>query len=316
MNAPTEPGVGSGRSEGVREALRTHLELGRVSNLPTVWANALAAMVLTGGRMTPGALVCALAAFSCLYVGGMYLNDACDERIDARERPGRPVPSGRITAAGATLWACAWFTLGPGLAAAARLQSPGLAGTASIGWLVACIALLACIVRYDLDHKGSAHGPALMGACRGLVYLAAALLVVPVPGPAVALAGALGFAWIVGLTRFAKAEVARAAAPDAPLVPWPFAALAAPVAIGIGGTAHAPFALVPAIALLVVTLRARTRMRRAGPGDFPAAIGALIAAVALVDATVLALHGHEGVAVVAGACFGLTLAGQRFVAGT
>ena len=79
---------------------------------------------------------------------------------------------------------------------------------------------------------------------------------------------------------------------------------------------HAPLALVPAALLFGVALRARTRMRRAGPGDFPAAISALIAAVALVDATVLALHGHVAAALVAGGCFALTLAAQRRVAGT
>ena len=312
MNAPvtTLPSARPGAT------LRTHLELARASNLPTVWANALAATALTGGTATPGGLACALAAFSCLYTGGMYLNDACDADVDARERPERPVPSGRIGAAGATLGACAWFGLGSGLAAAARLQAPDLAGTGAIGWLGACLALVACIVAYDLNHKGNPAGPALMGGCRALVYVGAALLVAPVPGTAVALLAALGFAWVVGLTRFAKAEAARGAGDERALVAWPMVALGAPVAIGVAGTAHAPLALVPAVLLLIVALRARARMRRAGPGDFPAAIGALIAAVALVDATVLALHGHTGTALVAGGCFVLTLAAQRRVAGT
>lgn len=297
-------------------AFRLHLELGRGSNLPTVWANALSAMVLSGGSMTSGATACALAAFSCLYTGGMYFNDACDAAIDARERPERPIPSGRTTAARVRSWAGGWFALGIALAAAARLQSPDLHGTGSIGWLLGCTALVACIVRYDLHHKGNPRGPVWMGACRALVHLSAAMLVLPVPNAPVALAAALGFAWVVGLTRFAKAEAARAACPDAPLVAWPFAALGAPVAIGALGAVQAPLAVVPAVALTFVMAIARTRMRRAGPGDFPAAIGMLIAAVALVDATVLALHGHAGAAVVAATCFGLTLAGQRFVAGT
>jgi hypothetical protein len=72
------------------------LELGRVSNLPTVWSNVLAGMVLSGGWLAPGALLAVLAGASAIYVGGMFLNDAFDAEIDARERPERPIPSGRI----------------------------------------------------------------------------------------------------------------------------------------------------------------------------------------------------------------------------
>ena len=35
------------------------------------------------------------------YIGGMYLNDAFDRDIDARERPERPIPSGHV---GARRW--------------------------------------------------------------------------------------------------------------------------------------------------------------------------------------------------------------------
>ena len=77
------------------------LRLGRVSNLPTVWSNVLAALALSGGLSQAAgipALHVALlaAAFSLFYVGGMYLNDAFDRHIDARERPQRPIPSGQV----------------------------------------------------------------------------------------------------------------------------------------------------------------------------------------------------------------------------
>src|SRR5262245_63491269 len=38
-----------------------------------------------------------LAAGSLFYSGGMALNDAFDAEIDARERPERPIPSGRVS---------------------------------------------------------------------------------------------------------------------------------------------------------------------------------------------------------------------------
>ena len=37
------------------------------------------------------------AASSCLYLAGMALNDYADRDVDAVERPGRPIPSGRVT---------------------------------------------------------------------------------------------------------------------------------------------------------------------------------------------------------------------------
>ena len=36
------------------------------------------------------------AASSCLYMAGMALNDYADRDVDAKERPKRPIPSGRV----------------------------------------------------------------------------------------------------------------------------------------------------------------------------------------------------------------------------
>ena len=38
-----------------------------------------------------------VASSSCLYLAGMALNDYADREVDAVERPGRPIPSGRVT---------------------------------------------------------------------------------------------------------------------------------------------------------------------------------------------------------------------------
>ena len=81
-----------------RMNLAVALRLGRVSNLPTVWTNALAGIVLAGGHVADPRTLPLIAAFSLFYVAGMYLNDAYDAEIDARERPERPIPSGRVSA--------------------------------------------------------------------------------------------------------------------------------------------------------------------------------------------------------------------------
>ena len=86
---------------GWQNRLRTLLVLGRVSNLPTVWSNCLAAWLLGGGGATKDFLFIQLGA-SLLYLGGMFLNDAFDAEFDRQHRPERPIPSGLIMIEGAS----------------------------------------------------------------------------------------------------------------------------------------------------------------------------------------------------------------------
>jgi len=290
--------------------LGVHLRLGRVSNLPTVWSNVLAGAVLAGLPLqSPAALLLAMLGFSCLYIGGMYLNDACDADTDARERPDRPIPSGAISRSavrGATL---AWFLLGPAFLGAARTLSPTGSG---IGWLLATLALIACIVIYDLHHKGNRFGPLWMAACRSLVYLGAALTLTGAIGTPVLVGAALAFAWIAGLTAFAKQEGGQARTAWA----WPVAVLLLPVLIALTEWQHASIVLPLALATVGLIALARHWMRRRGAADFPAAIGLLIAGVSLVDALAIAAIGYPVPAMLALGCGALTLLLQRRIAGT
>jgi 4-hydroxybenzoate polyprenyltransferase len=76
-------------------SMRTLLVLGRTSNLPTVWSNCLAGWWLGGGGNVHK-LFPLMAGATLLYLGGMFLNDAFDERFDAQYRRARPIPSGLI----------------------------------------------------------------------------------------------------------------------------------------------------------------------------------------------------------------------------
>ena len=67
--------------------LSVALRLGRVSNLPTVTSNVLAAIALAGGTPSGLRIAVACVAMSMMYVAGMFLNDAFDREIDASERP-------------------------------------------------------------------------------------------------------------------------------------------------------------------------------------------------------------------------------------
>src|SRR6185436_14806944 len=62
----------------VTSRLSLYFRLGRVSNLPTVWTNSLAGIVLARGADDPEVIAGAALSLSFFYVGGMFLNDAFD----------------------------------------------------------------------------------------------------------------------------------------------------------------------------------------------------------------------------------------------
>ena len=57
------------------------LELGRVSNLPTVWTNTIAGVALAGTSPADSRVPWLLLALSLCYVAGMFLNDAFDREF-------------------------------------------------------------------------------------------------------------------------------------------------------------------------------------------------------------------------------------------
>ncbi len=99
-----------------------------------------------------------VAASSCLYLAGMALNDYADRDVDAVERPGRPIPSGRVSPQ---------FALG--LAGALTAGAAVLAVAADGPRALAVLTPLATAVwSYDLVLKSGAAGTPSMSACRGL----------------------------------------------------------------------------------------------------------------------------------------------------
>ena len=77
--------------------LKTLLELGRISNLPTVWSNVLAGIVIAEGVIDLKSTLILIASLSLFYIGGMFLNDAFDTEFDIIEKPERPIPSKKIS---------------------------------------------------------------------------------------------------------------------------------------------------------------------------------------------------------------------------
>ena len=182
--------------------LKTFLELGRTSNLPTVWSNVAAGAVLGAYELELGPLLLVLCVVgSALYVGGMLLNDAFDAEIDAEERPERPIPSGRVTRSSVFAWG--FGLLGIALAV---LLALALAGVIAFAAVAAGVFTALAIVVYDRWHKGHAWSPLVMGLCRAGLYALSGLAIAGALSERLSIGAALLFAYVVGLTHVARFE--------------------------------------------------------------------------------------------------------------
>ncbi len=284
--------------------IRTLLRLGRISNLPTVWTNALAAIVLVGVaspvEMPVIAMIGAGLALSCFYIGGMFLNDAFDAEYDRAKRADRPIPNGEISVE-------AVFAIGGGLVVA------GIGIAVYFGGLSALVALALAVAvfLYDWLHKKVSYGPVIMGATRFLSYCLAAAIGARMIDPAV-LVPALGlFAYIIGLTYAAKQEEY-----DRIGAAWPLAILAVPVLLCLAKALATPAAIPFALLFLGVVGHAIWRLFRRAPGDVPVAVITMIAGISFFDATMIAGAGYFGLGLLAAAGFLLTMALQKVAKGT
>lgn len=280
--------------------LGTALRLGRVSNLPTVWTNTLAGAVLAGAGGFGAQFALLLAAFTLFYTGGMFLNDAFDAAIDARERPERPIPAGAVTRGEVFGWGFGQMAAGVALLALVGV-APALAG----------LTLAVAITYYDWNHKTNPLSPVVMGLCRVLIYVGAGLAVTLALPDALWVGAALLLCYLIGLTYVAKQEnLARVENL------WPLLFLAAPVAYG-AWLAAAQWAVAPFWLLFTAwMLVALWFLRRRAKGDIPRAVVSLIAGISLLDALLVAGAGSPGLALAALAGFGVTLFVQRWIAGT
>ncbi len=156
-------------------SLRAYLQLMRPANIVTAMADLLAGVAvglatfatlrgpfeivndLFSNFLFPGLLILSTTG---LYGGGVVFNDVFDAKLDAVERPERPIPSGRASLQGAAALGIVLLLIG---VVAATLVS------AFSGVLAAGIAVLALV--YDKYGKHTPLGPLNMGLCRGLNLL-------------------------------------------------------------------------------------------------------------------------------------------------
>ena len=285
------------------------LELGRVSNLPTVWTNVLAGMVLSGAAQAgPALIVLLLASLTLFYTGGMFLNDAFDRGVDARERPGRPIPSGRVSAAAVFSWGFAM--LGGGML---PLLAAGYTVAGGTEWRPAAagLALAGAIVLYDAWHKANPLSPLIMGLCRMLIYVTAGYAAARALPAGLFLGAGVLLCYLIGLTYAAKQENLNRISNLWPLIFLAVPFVYAPAVLGLNGTGMAIYAGFAAWVFYALSfLVAPSRI------NVPHAVVSLLAGICLLDALLISASGGHALAWLAAAGFPLTLFLQRWVSGT
>ncbi len=272
-----------------RARWRAWWQLIRPPNLFTVPGDPLAGFVVAGllAPQAPDwrlALLPMLAAL-WLYVGGLIGNDVADEAEDRRDRPTRPIPSGRISRR------AAWLA-----AALCGVCGLLLAGAAGGRTLLAAACTQGAILAYNsgLKHRLVA-GSLAMGACRGgSVLLGAVAAGGDVAGGLVIAAVAGVTLYIAGVTAVADRETVAVRLGVRRWVP-----LAAVVGLGVAvGWWVQP---APRSALLLLGGAAlwagyqAWRLRGVPPPALVGpSIGALIRGLLLVQAGLCALGGVPG----------------------
>ena len=295
--------------------IRTHLALGRVSNLPTIWTNVLAAGALAGAAFPSPGWLPVLMAMSLFYIAGMYYNDACDAEHDKQHQPHRPIAAGLINRGTVEAYACAYAIVGFLLIYTARMSAPLAQQSASMGWLLSVSCLLLLIVLYNQHHKSNPLSPLLMAACRAMVLISVSLTLTAMLPKALLLAVLSGLCWVIGLTYFAKHEKSISASTTL-LDKWPLAMLAIPVVVGLLLSLSNALILIPLFILIPVVAFAYARITRGMPAEKGQAIAIMIAAICLVDGLFLTWMWDLSGAMVSLTAFALTLLLQRWVSGT
>ncbi len=285
------------------------LQLFRVPNLLTVPGDAIAGFLLAqsaGLSASKPHLRMALAAAVSLliYAAGLLWNDWFDLPEDLRERPNRPLPSGRVRTGQVALVA--------NVLVAAAIAVAAVAGTTTL-WTAAVLG--AVVLAYDMALKRvPLIGPLAMGSCRGLsVLVGAAAFGADGLTRAPVIAAAAGITlyvaavtWLArGETRQRDVRIQRYAIAAA-FVAW-LAAVAATllVAGAVEWQWHAAMLLLATLAglWLIGCLAALGRQPR--PQTVQRTVGGLIRGIILVQAALVLVAGWTGltIAIALMACF-------------
>lgn len=173
-----------------------YLQLMRFPNLFTAAADILAGyLIVCGLNIKWWELGGSVLATMGIYAGGCVFNDFCDREVDARERPGRPIPSGKVSTFEAFLLSCLCFMVG--LLSAYRVGK-------STFFIAIVLALLA--ISYDGFTKSKdTIGPLNMAACRSFNLLLGMSPALSLIAP-VFIFPLLSFVYVFSLTSLSQYE--------------------------------------------------------------------------------------------------------------
>lgn len=212
MNIPANTEIPDPHSIRTGASLLTWLQLMRLPTVFTALSNILCGYLIThrDPRITVADLAdqkdlwLLLASTIGLYLGGMVLNDVFDAKLDAVERPERPIPSGRISRSAATIFGSGLMLLGVISAAVAGLPS-----------LLIAVLIVPAVLLYNGYLKSTLIAPVGMATCRflNLMLGASAVSSVGALWSSIPLTAASGLAiYILGVTVFARNEAGQSKA--------------------------------------------------------------------------------------------------------
>ncbi|MEO6685897.1 MAG: UbiA-like protein EboC [Dyadobacter sp.] len=176
--------------------LKPYLQLTRPANLVTAIADILAGMAIaqfTFSSFNPALLVVSTLG---LYGGGVVMNDVFDAKLDAIERPERPIPSGKVPLRSATALGLTLLFIGIIAAFFFSVQS---------GMIAVVVAALTVLYNRFAKHHVF-FGPLAMGMCRG-GNLLLGMSVLPESFQQWSFVALLPIAYIAAITLISQDEV-------------------------------------------------------------------------------------------------------------
>ena len=191
----------------VSQRLKEYLQLIRLPNVFTTPSNILAgyfaAVTTTTAAEADGVhLIALMVSSGLLYIAGIVLNDYFDIEIDKKERPSRPLPSGKISKGYALT-----------IAIVALLIANIIALVVGPISLAISLALTLLIIAYDYQLKYTVLGPFAMGGTRSLnVIFGASPVLLYTDNHSVAIVAAAAaslFFYVSSITILSKKEVGK-----------------------------------------------------------------------------------------------------------
>lgn len=278
--------------EIVNGKLRATLDLVRLPNIITAIADVIAGFLFVGGQLDQWATVLIfIGASSCLYAGGVALNDVCDARRDAINRSNRPIPSGIIQRKHAAILAVVLLLVGVTLSTFVSRQS---------AWIATLIVI--SILLYNTVFKQTFLAPGFMGMCRALNLLLG-MSVVPLAFTSTTMIP-VGLMWlyITSVTAFARRETQTNQR-------WRLILSTTGVCVSVAGLMslywvvdkpHIGFVAAMVITILWISSRAVRACVQPNPQHIQCAVKTMILGLIFFDATIVwSTRGYEAAMLVA-----------------